>query len=81
MNVFMATLERNFVCFPCGVRILDSSENSLASLSAFGLIGDGPSVGRYDDTWAGQCTKVICDYMNFDMTTRATLTTVHKAGI
>jgi reversibly glycosylated polypeptide/UDP-arabinopyranose mutase len=24
----------------------------------FGLMGDGQPIGRYDDMWAGWCTKV-----------------------
>ena len=25
----------------------------------FGLMGDGQPIGRYDDMWAGWCSKVI----------------------
>ena len=27
----------------------------------FGLMGDGQPIGRYDDMWAGWCSKVITD--------------------
>lgn len=29
----------------------------------FGLMGDGQPIGRYDDMWAGWCTKLICDHL------------------
>lgn len=29
----------------------------------FGLMGEGQPIGRYDDMWAGWCSKVICDHM------------------
>ena len=29
----------------------------------FGLMGHGQPVGRYDDMWAGWCSKVICDHL------------------
>ena len=29
----------------------------------FGLMGEGQPLGRYDDMWAGWCTKVICDHL------------------
>ncbi|KAH6802170.1 reversibly glycosylated polypeptide 3 [Perilla frutescens var. frutescens] len=35
----------------------------------FGLMGDGQPIGRYDDMWAGWCTKVICDHLNLGVKT------------
>mmetsp|Transcript_16413 Transcript_16413/g.40949 ORF Transcript_16413/g.40949 Transcript_16413/m.40949 type:complete len:93 (+) Transcript_16413:505-783(+) len=29
----------------------------------FGLMGEGQPIGRYDDMWAGWCSKVICDHL------------------
>ncbi len=29
----------------------------------FGLMGEGQPIGRYDDMWAGWCSKVICDHI------------------
>jgi reversibly glycosylated polypeptide/UDP-arabinopyranose mutase len=29
----------------------------------FGLMGEGQPIGRYDDMWAGWCSKVICDHV------------------
>lgn len=31
----------------------------------FGLMGAGQPLGRYDDMWAGWCSKVVCDHLNF----------------
>jgi reversibly glycosylated polypeptide/UDP-arabinopyranose mutase len=30
----------------------------------FGLQGDGQPLGRYDDMWAGWCSKVVADHLN-----------------
>jgi reversibly glycosylated polypeptide/UDP-arabinopyranose mutase len=30
----------------------------------FGLMGDGQPIGRYDDMWAGWCTKVCSFFEN-----------------
>ncbi|KVH98115.1 Reversibly glycosylated polypeptide family [Cynara cardunculus var. scolymus] len=35
----------------------------------FGLMGDGQPIGRYDDMWAGWCTKVICDHLGLGVKT------------
>lgn len=35
----------------------------------FGLMGDGAPWGRYDDMWAGWCSKVICDHLNLGVKT------------
>ena len=29
----------------------------------FGLMGEEQPIGRYDDMWAGWCSKVICDHL------------------
>jgi reversibly glycosylated polypeptide/UDP-arabinopyranose mutase len=31
----------------------------------FGLMGAGQPWGRYDDLWAGWCSKVICDHLGY----------------
>lgn len=31
----------------------------------FGLMGEGYPWGRYDDMWAGWCSKVICDHLGY----------------
>lgn len=35
----------------------------------FGLMGDGQPIGRYDDMWAGWCTKVITDHLGLGVKT------------
>ncbi|KAK1281524.1 UDP-arabinopyranose mutase 1 [Acorus calamus] len=35
----------------------------------FGLMGDGQPIGRYDDMWAGWCSKVICDHLGWGVKT------------
>lgn len=33
----------------------------------FGLMGEGQPIGRYDDMWAGWCSKVICDHLGYGL--------------
>jgi len=35
----------------------------------FGSFGEGQSIGRYEDMWAGWCVKVICDHMGYGVKT------------
>jgi reversibly glycosylated polypeptide / UDP-arabinopyranose mutase len=35
----------------------------------FGLMGDGYPWGRYDDMWAGWCSKIICDHLQYGVKT------------
>jgi reversibly glycosylated polypeptide/UDP-arabinopyranose mutase len=35
----------------------------------FGLMGEGQPWGRYDDLWAGWCSKVICDHLGYGVKT------------
>ena len=35
----------------------------------FGLMGAGQPWGRYDDLWAGWCSKVICDHLGYGVKT------------
>eukprot|EP00199_Chlamydomonas_sp_CCMP681_P001677 CAMPEP_0119106220 /NCGR_PEP_ID=MMETSP1180-20130426/3970_1 /TAXON_ID=3052 ORGANISM="Chlamydomonas cf sp, Strain CCMP681" /NCGR_SAMPLE_ID=MMETSP1180 /ASSEMBLY_ACC=CAM_ASM_000741 /LENGTH=347 /DNA_ID=CAMNT_0007091497 /DNA_START=43 /DNA_END=1086 /DNA_ORIENTATION=+ len=35
----------------------------------FGLMGEGQPIGRYDDMWAGWCSKVICDHLGVGVKT------------
>lgn len=32
-------------------------------------MGEGQPIGRYDDMWAGWCSKVICDHMGWGVKT------------
>lgn len=35
----------------------------------FGLMGAGQPLGRYDDMWAGWCSKVVCDHLDLGVKT------------
>lgn len=35
----------------------------------FGLMGEGQPIGRYDDMWAGWCSKVIADHLGVGIKT------------
>lgn len=44
--------------FPmCGMN-LGFNRDLIGPAMYFGLMGDGQPIGRYDDMWAGWCTKV-----------------------
>ena len=44
--------------FPmCGMNLAFNRE-LIGPAMYFGLMGDGQPIGRYDDMWAGWCTKV-----------------------
>lgn len=45
--------------FPmCGMNLAFDRE-LIGPAMYFGLMGDGQPIGRYDDMWAGWCTKVL----------------------
>ena len=45
--------------FPmCGMNLAFDRE-LIGAAMYFGLMGDGQPIGRYDDMWAGWCTKVF----------------------
>lgn len=45
--------------FPlCGMNLAFDRE-LIGPAMYFGLMGDGQPIGRYDDMWAGWCTKVF----------------------
>ncbi|KDO72286.1 hypothetical protein CISIN_1g038078mg, partial [Citrus sinensis] len=55
--------------FPmCGMN-LAFDRHLIGPAMYFGLMGDGQPIGRYDDMWAGWCTKVICDHLNLGVKT------------
>ncbi|KAK4484038.1 hypothetical protein RD792_011253 [Penstemon davidsonii] len=55
--------------FPmCGMN-LGFNRDLIGPAMYFGLMGDGQPIGRYDDMWAGWCTKVICDHLNLGVKT------------
>ncbi len=41
----------------CGMNMAFNRE-TVGPAMYFGLMGDGQPLGRYDDMWAGWCTKV-----------------------
>nr|AFW90628.1 UDP-glucose protein transglucosylase [Solanum tuberosum] len=55
--------------FPmCGMN-LAFDRDLIGPAMYFGLMGDGQPIGRYDDMWAGWCTKVICDHLGLGIKT------------
>lgn len=46
----------------CGMNLAFDRE-LIGAAMYFGLMGEGQPIGRYDDMWAGWCTKVICDHL------------------
>lgn len=53
------------VLFPmCGMNLAFNRELIGASMY-FGLMGYGHPIGRYDDMWAGWCSKIICDHLGY----------------
>ncbi len=46
----------------CGMNLCFDRE-LIGPAMYFGLMGEGQPIGRYDDMWAGWCTKVICDHL------------------
>ena len=58
--------------FPmCGMNLCFDRE-LIGPAMYFGLMGDGQPIGRYDDMWAGWCTKVhMCIYFTGKKRSRA----------
>ncbi|XP_047067894.1 UDP-arabinopyranose mutase 3-like [Lolium rigidum] len=55
--------------FPmCGMNLAFDRE-LIGPAMYFGLMGDGQPIGRYDDMWAGWCTKVITDHLSLGIKT------------
>ncbi|KAL6576279.1 putative UDP-arabinopyranose mutase 1 [Orobanche hederae] len=55
--------------FPmCGMN-LGFNRELIGPAMYFGLMGDGQPIGRYDDMWAGWCTKVITDHLGLGVKT------------
>eukprot|EP01024_Parvocaulis_polyphysoides_P073528 TRINITY_DN9469_c0_g1_i1.p1 TRINITY_DN9469_c0_g1~~TRINITY_DN9469_c0_g1_i1.p1 ORF type:complete len:384 (-),score=42.18 TRINITY_DN9469_c0_g1_i1:254-1405(-) len=51
------------VLYPmCGMN-LGFNRELIGAAMYFGLMGEGQPIGRYDDMWAGWCSKVICDHL------------------
>jgi reversibly glycosylated polypeptide/UDP-arabinopyranose mutase len=55
--------------FPmCGMNLAFNRE-LIGPAMYFGLMGEGYPWGRYDDMWAGWCSKVICDHLDYGVKT------------
>jgi len=48
----------------CGMNLAFDRE-LIGAAMYFGLMGAGQPWGRYDDLWAGWCSKVICDHLGY----------------
>lgn len=56
--VVLAVLHVQGTLFPmCGMNLAFDRE-LIGPAMYFGLMGDGQPLGRYDDMWAGWCSKV-----------------------
>ncbi|XXG63416.1 hypothetical protein AAC387_Pa05g1616 [Persea americana] len=62
------TKPKGTLCPMCGMNLAFNRE-LIGPAMYFGLMGDGQPIGRYDDMWAGWCTKVICDHLGLGMKT------------
>lgn len=56
------TLPKGTLYPMCGMNLAFDRE-LIGPAMYFGLMGEGQPIGRYDDMWAGWCTKVICDHL------------------
>eukprot|EP01025_Chloroclados_australasicus_P043139 TRINITY_DN4598_c0_g1_i1.p1 TRINITY_DN4598_c0_g1~~TRINITY_DN4598_c0_g1_i1.p1 ORF type:complete len:391 (-),score=36.74 TRINITY_DN4598_c0_g1_i1:361-1416(-) len=57
------------VLYPmCGMN-LGFNRELIGAAMYFGLMGEGQPIGRYDDMWAGWCSKVICDHLQLGVKT------------
>lgn len=52
----------------CGMNVAFDRE-LIGSAMYFGLMGEGYPIGRYDDMWAGWCSKIICDHLGYGVKT------------
>jgi len=52
----------------CGMNLAFNRE-LIGPAMYFGLMGEGYPWGRYDDMWAGWCSKVICDHLGYGVKT------------
>jgi len=52
----------------CGMNMAFNRE-LIGPAMYFGLMGEDQPWGRYDDMWAGWCSKVICDHLGYGVKT------------
>lgn len=58
----VVTIPKGSLFSMCGMNLAFDRE-CIGMAMYFGLMGDGYPLGRYDDMWAGWCSKVICDHL------------------
>jgi reversibly glycosylated polypeptide/UDP-arabinopyranose mutase len=62
------TVPRGVQYSMCGMNLAFQRE-LIGPAMYFGLMGEGQPWGRYDDLWAGWCSKAICDHLGFGVKT------------
>jgi hypothetical protein len=58
------TIPRGSLYPMCGMNLAFDRE-LIGPAMWFGLQGEGQPLGRYDDMWAGWCSKVVCDHLGY----------------
>lgn len=58
------SIPKNVLYPMCGMNLAFDRE-LIGPAMYFGLMGEGQPWGRYDDMWAGWCSKVICDHLGY----------------
>jgi reversibly glycosylated polypeptide/UDP-arabinopyranose mutase len=62
------TVPRGVQYSMCGMNVA-FDRDLIGAAMYFGLMGAGQPWGRYDDLWAGWCSKVICDHLGLGVKT------------
>eukprot|EP00850_Spirogloea_muscicola_P017209 SM000145S00826 [mRNA] locus=s145:248118:250927:- [translate_table: standard] len=62
------TLPKGVLYSCCGMNLAFDRE-LIGPAMYFGLMGQGTPWGRYEDMWAGWCSKVICDHLGLGVKT------------
>lgn len=64
----VSTIPKNIMYSMCGMN-LAFNRKLIGPAMYFGLMGDGYPWGRYDDMWAGWCSKIIIDHLGYGVKT------------
>lgn len=62
------TVPRGALYSMCGMNVA-FDRKLVGPAMYFGLMGAGQPWGRYDDLWAGWCSKVVCDHLGYGIKT------------
>lgn len=73
------TVPRGIQYSMCGMN-LAFDRDLIGPAMYFGLMGEGQPWGRYDDLWAGWCSKLICDHLGFGVKTGRPYVVHNKAS-